>query len=191
MNRPHKGRYTITAGRLILQAAGIAYPFVVYIFMGRIPLWCFLALGLAVGGAQSYRLRHNPAIKGWLPAVGAVAVLVIALYFVNARRAVQAYPIIISLGFAVLFGLTLRFPPTVAERIARLSQPDLPPEGVRYTRRVTWVWFAFLLINAATALALTLWGTLTQWTLWCGLLSYVAMGLLFAGEYIVRRIVQP
>lgn len=191
MHRPHKGRYTITAGRLVLQVAAIAYPFVVYVCIGRLPLWCFLALGLAIGGAQCYRQRHNPAIKGWLPVAGGVAVLFIALYFVNARCAVQAYPIIISLGFAALFGLSLCFPPTVAERIARLSQPDLPPEGVRYTRHVTWVWFAFLLINAATALALTLWGTLTQWTLWCGLLSYLAMGLLFAGEYVVRRIVQP
>lgn len=175
---------------LLLQAATVAYPFAVFFLINRLPLWMFLAGGLLLGAAQMFRMRHNPFFTGILPMAATGAALLILLYFISAQHAVQAYPIFVSLGFAAAFALSLRFPPSVAERVARLHEPDLPPEGVRYTRRVTWVWLIFLLANAATSCALMLWGTLAQWTLWCGLLSYVAMGLLFAGEYAIRRTVR-
>jgi uncharacterized membrane protein len=94
------------------------------------------------------------------------------------------------LALATIFGASLRFPPTVIERIARLTEPDLPPEGVVYTRKVTAVWVGFLLVNAAISLWTVLWGSLEQWALWNGLLSYLAMGILFTAEYLVRRVVR-
>ena len=51
--------------------------------------------------------------------------------------AARAYPVAISLAMAAIFAASLRHPPTIVERIARLSEPDLPPEGVAYTRQVT------------------------------------------------------
>ena len=68
----------------------------------------------------------------------------------------------ISLAVATIFAASLRFPPTVIERIARLTEPDLPPEGVIYTRKVTVVWVAFLLVNAAISLWTALCGSLEQ-----------------------------
>ncbi|HLN22604.1 MAG TPA: hypothetical protein VK558_01320, partial [Patescibacteria group bacterium] len=101
--------------------------------------------------------------------------------------AVKAYPVAVSLAVAGVFGLSLVYPPTVVERLARLSEPDLPPQGVAYTRKVTLVWVLFLLANAGVSTATALWGSLAQWTLWNGLLSYVAMGTLFAAEFMIRR----
>ncbi len=92
--------------------------------------------------------------------------------------------------YAAVFGLSLLFPPTIVERIARITEPNLPPGGVVYTRRVTAIWAVFLLFNAVVSAATALWGTLAQWTLWNGLISYLLMGTLFAGELIVRRAVR-
>jgi len=100
---------------------------------------------------------------------------------------VKAYPVAVSLAAAAVFALSLHFPPPVIERIARLTEPDLPPKGVAYTRRVTEVWVGFLLLNASISAATAVWGSLDQWTLWNGLLSYLAMGALFAGEFVVRQ----
>ena len=72
------------------------------------------------------------------------------------------------------------------ERLARLQHPDLPPEGVIYTRRVTQVWCAFFIINGAMALSTALWASLEIWSLYNGLIAYVLMGGLFAAEYLVR-----
>jgi uncharacterized membrane protein len=90
-----------------------------------------------------------------------------------------------------VFAVSLRYPPTIVERIARLREPDLPPAGVAYTRQVTRVWVGFLLANAAVSFWTARWGSLDQWALWNGLLSYLAMGALFGGEYLVRRMVHP
>ena len=97
----------------------------------------------------------------------------------------------ISLATATIFAASLKYPPTIIERIARLTDPNLPPTGIAYTRQVTIVWVAFLLTNATISLWTALWGTLDQWALWNGLLSYLAMGTLFAGEYLVRRLIRP
>ena len=54
---------------------------------------------------------------------------------------------------------------------------------------MTIAWTVFLVSNAGVSAATGVWGTLDQWTLWNGLISYLLMGALFGGEYAVRRIV--
>ena len=77
-------------------------------------------------------------------------------------------------------------PQSIVERMARLSEPDLPASGVAYTRTVTKVWCAFFVVNGSIALATALWASQAVWSLYNGVIAYVAMGVLFAGEYLVR-----
>jgi uncharacterized membrane protein len=72
------------------------------------------------------------------------------------------------------------------ERFARIHEPNLPTRVVSYTRRVTQVWCIFFAANGAVALMTALWASPATWTLYNGLIAYVMMGLLFAGEYVVR-----
>jgi uncharacterized membrane protein len=51
---------------------------------------------------------------------------------------------------------------------------------------VTQVWCWFFSVNGAIALATALWASPAIWTLYNGLIAYLVMGLLFAGEYVVR-----
>jgi uncharacterized membrane protein len=44
----------------------------------------------------------------------------------------------------------------------------------------------FFGINGAIALATALWASAAFWSLYNGLIAYMLMGLLFAGEYLVR-----
>lgn len=98
------------------------------------------------------------------------------------------YPVVINLVTAIVFGLSLIYPPTLIERIARRTHPDLDARGVAYTRQVTKIWFSFSLINSIVSLTTVLYGDLQLWALYNGLISYVLMGILFAGEFIVRQI---
>jgi uncharacterized membrane protein len=72
------------------------------------------------------------------------------------------------------------------ERFARMSAPDLPAQAIGYTRRVTQVWCVFFAINGAIALVTALWAAPAIWTIYNGLVAYLMMGLLLAGEYVVR-----
>ena len=88
-----------------------------------------------------------------------------------------------------VFGGSLFAKQTVIERLARLQHPDLPPEGVRHTRRVTQIWCAFFIFNGATAAILAGLQYYDWWAAYTGIVSYVLMGILFAGEWVYRKAV--
>ena len=104
----------------------------------------------------------------------------------NQLDTLRLYPVLVNVVMLLIFGWSLFSPPSAIERLARLQHPDLPPEGVIYTRRVTQVWCAFFIINGAMALSTALWASLEIWSLYNGLIAYVLMGGLFAAEYLVR-----
>ncbi len=185
MKPPPSKRWLILA-----TVGGLAYPFAVYFGHSAFPAIVFVLAGMTLVLLRLLGLRGLVGGPGRLLPFAIAAFLLGSLMVWAPALAVEAYPVLVSLTVATLFGLSLVFPPTVVERIARLTEPDLPPEGVRYTRKVTVVWLGFLLINALISTAAALWGSLAQWTLWNGLLSYFAMGLLFVGEFIVRGVVR-
>jgi uncharacterized membrane protein len=85
------------------------------------------------------------------------------------------------------FGGSLWSDMPLVERLARLREPRLPPEGVRYTRRVTQVWCIFFVFNGSMACLTALHGDMALWTMWNGMIAYLLIGALMAGEWLVRR----
>jgi len=104
----------------------------------------------------------------------------------NQLIALRFYPVVVNVGMLLLFGASLIYPPSLIERLARLQTPDLPPQGVSYTRRVTQVWCGFFVVNGSIALVTALWSSFEVWSLYNGLIAYLLMGLLFGAEYLVR-----
>jgi uncharacterized membrane protein len=45
----------------------------------------------------------------------------------------------------------------------------------------------FFAFNGSMSAALTLWAPLSWWTLYNGMISYVLLGILFGGEWLVRQ----
>ena len=100
--------------------------------------------------------------------------------------ALLLYPVVMNIGFLILFVYSLIIPPSIVEKIARLQDANLPESGVEYTRKVTMVWCVFLLFNACIA-AWTVWnGDRDLWGLYNGLIAYLLMGTLMIAEYYVR-----
>lgn len=118
----------------------------------------------------------------------AIGEIVVSLY--DPHLAARLYPVFMNATFFLAFGATLIKPPSMIERFARITEPDLDDSGVTYTRAVTCVWMAFFLVNGSIALWTALHGSLMQWGIYNGGISYVAAGTLMACEYIVRRIVR-
>ena len=75
----------------------------------------------------------------------------------------------------------------IAERIARSRVPDLPQPAVAYTRKVTRAWCVFFAGNALVALWTALWCSDRVWFTYNGIIAYALAGLMFAGEWLVRR----
>ena len=100
------------------------------------------------------------------------------------------YPVAVNLVLLIVFAHSLRGAQSIVERLARLQEPELSPRGVRYTRKVTQAWCVFFALNGTVAAVTAVIGDLKLWTWWNGLLSYGAMGLMFGGEYLLRRHLQ-
>ncbi len=97
------------------------------------------------------------------------------------------YPTVINLMVASTFGISLLYPPSLIERIARRMKHQLNERGIAYTRQVTKVWLGFSLMNASISFLTALHGDLEIWALYNGFISYLLIGSLFIAEYGVRQ----
>jgi uncharacterized membrane protein len=168
---------------VLFACMSAAYPLLVYAALGRLsPRW--LALLLALFAALRAVAARQPF---WWAVSGGIVALASAGFVANALVPLKLYPVLVNAVMLTVFAASLYWPPSAIERIARSRRPDLPPRGVAYTRRVTWVWCGFFALNGALALATALWASDRIWALYNGLIAYGLMGLLFAGEWLVRR----
>ena len=121
----------------------------------------------------------------WVTTAVAVA-MAVAVWVSNEAFVLRFYPVLINATLLAIFARSLALPPTIIERLARLTDPDLPPHAVAYTRKVTVAWCVFFAMNGTAALATTLFASMEIWTLYNGLIAYVLMGAMFVVEYPIR-----
>jgi uncharacterized membrane protein len=176
-------------GAVALVAASLLYPAVVYLSRAIVPPLVFVAVSLALIGLRLATLRSSMERVWRLPLLSAATIIAV-LAALDTPLAVKAYPAAVSLAAATVFGTTLLHPPSLIERFARMHEPDLPAAAQSYCRKVTVVWTVWLMANTIIAAVLSLPGYEKAWALWTGVVAYLFMGALFAGEIVVRRIVR-
>lgn len=167
----------------IVSLLTLSYPVLVYLGMHHFEPRILAVLLALIALVRAFATRD----KTWL-LVSACALLLAAFAALgNQALPLKLYPVLVNAALLAAFALSLRFPPTAIERLARLHEPDLPPSGVRYTRQVTWVWCGFFLLNGSVALATALWASAETWALYNGLIAYLLMATLFGLEWLVRQ----
>ncbi len=172
----------------LLGLLTLLYPFAVYFGISRFGTrtLAWLLLGL-LGMRLLVRLGpRQQAVAGLWPMMAAIAVLCLLVLLRGDGHFFLYYPVAVNLTMLISFALTLSRPPSMIERFARLREPEMPDIAIAYCRRVTQVWCGFFVLNGLASLVTVLRGELKLWTLYNGLLSYIAMGLLFAVEMVVR-----
>jgi len=165
------------------------YPFLVYFGLNYFTLSQIAIVLFAVFASRIVFLRKNQFAKNWpvlLTVVIGAALAGLSWLYGNADYLLW-YPVGLNAALFVVFSASILFPPTVIEYMARLTNKNLPENAVRYTRKVTVVWAIFFVINASIAAWTTMHGDMKLWTLYNGLVAYLAIGLIFAIEYLVRR----
>lgn len=81
--------------------------------------------------------------------------------------------------------------PMVTRFAALVHGAALAPEVRRYTRGVTVVWALFFTMMAGTSTALFAFASLSSWSTFANFLTPMLVGLMFAIEFGVRRVVLP
>ena len=167
----------------------LAWPFIIWFglahnsLQGLLPL---MALMLFLRFRQTRRRAGALSVVTQIVAVAGMT-LCIASYLLKTHQLLLFYPVVVNSVMLAVFGGSLWSTMPIVERLARLRDPTLPDRAVRYTRRVTQIWCAFFIINGSIALFTALYGDLSLWTAWNGMISYLLMGTLMASEWLVRQ----
>ncbi|CNQ68019.1 COG4648 family protein [Neisseria gonorrhoeae] len=169
-------------GHIFLTVLSIAYP----------ALWYS---GLNLTGTALPRLAVLFVLSAASPPcpdlnlIHYITLFFAAVLVFGRRDSMYWYPVLVNLMMLAVFGSSLFAGQTVIEKLARLQQPDLPEKAVRYTRRVTQVWCVFFIANGTLAALLARLGRYDWWAVYTGVIAYVLMGMLFAGEWLYRKLV--
>jgi uncharacterized membrane protein len=180
---------TLPAIKVVAGALLLAWPFLVWYGLTFNSLHWLLPLMalLLVFRVRQARQTAGPMRFVIQSAALAGIALCVTSALLKSHQLLLFYPVVINLVMLCVFGGSLFTTMPLVERLARLQHPDLPPQGVRYTRRVTQIWCVFFIMNGSVALFTALRGDMPLWTLWNGMIAYVLMGMLMAGEWLVRR----
>ena len=132
-----------------------------------------------------------------------VTVVVISIITKNSTL-IKLYPVTISAVFLIIFGSSLFSQTPIVFKFATLQDKSIAGSSYEnkvksYCRKVTIVWCVFFILNGSTAAFLGYLGKIFPsipkktadaicYT-YTGVISYILMGLLFAVEFIVRKMV--
>ena len=208
------------AGKVIFAALSVLYPALVFcglVFWNFSPRrLSLLLIGLAFvlffnttqgrrGGANASAQRSGApgeaGVKGAPGALKDYALVVLMLacggvsFFADSLLFLEFYPVLVSLSLLAFFGISLWKKPSFAFRMACLGDRRVAtsPERAfveRYCDRVTLAWCGFFVFNAAVATFTVFVGDSKIWSLYNGLISYILIGLFFAIEWMIRKMMQ-
>ncbi len=166
----------------------IVYPFIVFVGLRSFSLQV-LGVVLVVLALTRIVLAQPRNKDSGVPTLLSLVLLLVAAYalLANNPESLLYYPVAVNAVLLGVFGYSLLGGPTFVERLARLTEPQLSPRAIMYTRKVTGIWCVFFVGNGGAALYTAHFSTREVWTLYNGLIAYMLMGLLFAVEYLIRR----
>lgn len=173
---------------VLLWCIVAAYPIIVVLGLRTLPLIYVGVMLMTVALLRLWFIRGSSGDQT-LPLALTLILLLVLLYTLlsGSPDSLKFYPVAVNATLLFVFARSLREGTPVVERLARLQDPELPVAAVRYTRRVTWVWCVFFLLNGLAALYTVIFASFEQWAWYNGGVAYVLIGLLFCGEWLVRQ----
>ena len=185
---------------IVFNAFLALYPILVFYFLiiQKIPIWVFslFTIALALFGFISgifNKIDKKLGSSFWnsllLFVIGAVSLII------NTNIIPKLFPVFINIILLNTFGITLFKPPAMIYRFAVLADKSIPESPKQkkiaaYCYKVTVVWVIFFILNGSTAALTVFYSSDLIWAIYNNVVAPVLIGILFAVEFIVRKIVQ-
>ena len=172
--------------QIVTSLVVFAYPLAVYFGLHYLPVGT-VALVLCAVLLLCLLLQKQKLKALLLPILIGIG-LTAGSFIAKEHALLLFYPVVINLTMLALFSYSLVRGPSMIEQLARLKQPDLPDEAAGYLNKVTRLWCGLFIFNGCVALYTALYASLETWTLYNGLIAYLLIGLLLAGEWLYRTL---
>ena len=138
-----------------------------------------------MSGRQAVYIKK---LKTLLPFAGTFCIVLI--FHLSKIYVLKFYPVIVNSFIFCVFFSSLFCKETVIQKIAKKMEGGVLNEFTKnYTRKLTYVWCVFLFINLSISIA-TVFMSAKVWELYNACISYIALGVMFGVEYIVRIIMR-
>lgn len=185
--------------KVTLAVLSLLYPVLVFVCLVvlKLPMRIFSLFIIFLALVYFLAATGDSSKKNMMRLLASAALLFAAgilCFLTGSDVFVRLYPVFISVIFLFAFASTLLIQPSMIFRFATMQDRSIIgcrlEEGIaRYCYKVTLVWCAFFIFNGSFALYTVLFASPLVWSVYNGGISYVLMGLLFAGEFLVRRVV--
>ena len=186
--------------KILFLVIAAAYPVLVYFFVAArgVPLRHFslFVIGFAVFvfAAGAFR-RGKPRGRFFLKESLVLLALGVLSLVTNSAIILRFYPLLMNILLLATFAGTLFFPPNMIFRFATMQDKSIrfslgEKQVEAYCRKVTIVWCAFFVLNGSVTAFTVFRGSDALWSVYNGGIAYILMGILFAGEFAVRKIAQ-
>lgn len=171
--------------KVILILATVAYPFLIYFGLSHFNSSIVLIGVVALLAARWLMVKQSSTRHIILVSILA---MLAATFLLGSQLGLKLYPVAVNTSMLILFAASLTAKQTIIEKLARIKEPDLPQSGVIYTRKVTYIWCMFFLLNGTVSLITAFWSSNEFWLFYNGFLAYLMIGTLIVLEWLVRPI---
>ncbi|MDR2619030.1 MAG: hypothetical protein LBC62_09185 [Treponema sp.] len=209
--RPPEGRMAHILSQRVKYLFGaliILYPLLVFsalvIFKLSIRYLSILVILLAIAyiliNRRRYHGRHpmfifiTPAI---LFSIGLVCLIIDSdkNMHIDPKLVFKVYPALADLVYVTIMGTSLFIPPPLVSYFVTMFDKSLkdhldPAYLERYCRKATIIWCVFFFIDAIIAMITVIWTSELVWGIYNGGVTYVLMGMIFIGEYVIIKIIE-
>ena len=127
----------------VLVVMTLCYPAAVYFGIEYVEPKYFALILLSLFGLRYLFTAKTATANFALPLFVVIAIFAGWAFVANSQSLLLFYPVIVNLVLLAAFAWSLVFPPPIIERLARITDPELPASAVVYTRRVTVAWCFF------------------------------------------------
>ncbi|KFZ37703.1 hypothetical protein HR45_09815 [Shewanella mangrovi] len=163
----------------------LGYPLAVYFGLQYLP---GNLLALVIAALLLLRLMlQRQQVKALIAPLILGLALTIGSAIAKQQQWLLFYPLVINAAMLVLFAGSLWKTPCMVERLARITEPDLPDSARPYLRNVTRLWCGLFVINGSAALYTATCSSIQTWTLYNGFIAYLLIGTLAGGEWLYRH----
>jgi uncharacterized membrane protein len=175
--------WLLAAGAIVLSCALHVVPQLLRDWFD--PAWSMLVLMIIDACVVALIVRSRTALL-----VGMLLAALLGTAVWSHQQVLTALPsIALNLMLAGVFGATLRQGDTpLIVRIAELDDGALAPQFARYLRALTQAWAIFFATMAGLSLVLMLYAPFEWWSLFINVLTWPLLGIMFAAEWILRRL---
>ncbi|MCR4822318.1 MAG: AMP-binding protein [Treponema sp.] len=190
--------------KILFVLLSILYPILVFscLVIFKVPAKIFslfivfialIYLLMATGGKENFSEKIKKNLR-LLVSAGLLLLAGIICLATGQTLFIKLYPVLMNLIFLFTFGSTLFISPNICFRFACLADKKLASSMIArrvesYCFKVTLVWCIFFILNGSAALYTVFSKNDRIWSIYNGGIAYLIMGLLFAVEFIVRKVV--